>query len=182
MKKRMDVTIPRRHPMAFAACAFMAVSAAVRLWHYLAQPVTAEVFWVHLFLPTLAAAVFLAGMAVGGRLLKAGVAASVVLGVTFFILKAFSFAPWHQALCTLLYLGVLVITLCVLFGILPGKKLLYPLFSLPLAYHIVVEDTQKYFFARPPVPVWQWMPEISVLCIMAGLLCLSFALQTERLA
>lgn len=182
MKKRMDVTIPRRHPMAFAACGFMAVSAAVRLWHYLAQPVTAEVFWVHLFLPTLAAAVFLAGMALGGRYAKGGVAASVVLGVAFFILKAFDFALWHQILCTLLYLGVLVLTLLTLSGRLPTKKLLYPLFSLPLAYHIVVEDTQKYFFARPPVPVWQWMPEISVLCIMAGLLCLSFALQTERLA
>jgi hypothetical protein len=40
-----------------------------------------------------------------------------------------------------------------------------------------VEDTQYYFFASPPVPFVQWLPEMSVLCIMAALLCASIALQ-----
>jgi hypothetical protein len=76
-----------------------------------------------------------------------------------------------------LYLAVLVLFCGTLLGFLPTKKLLYPLFGLPLVYHILVEDTQYYFFADPPVPVWYWMPEISVLCIMAGLLCLSISLK-----
>jgi len=28
--------------------------------------------------------------------------------------------------------------------------------------------------------VWHWLPEISVLCIMAGLFCLTFAMKTEK--
>ena len=66
-------------------------------------------------------------------------------------------------------------------GWLPTKKLLYPLFGLPLIYHLLVEDPGKYFFADPPVSVWDWLPELSVLCIMAGLLSLSVSLKTERL-
>lgn len=176
----MEVEILRNHPLALTACGFFAASALLRLWHYLPVEMTPGVFWVHLSLPVLAAFVFLAGMAVGGKWAKAAVILATVLGVVFFIIKSATFAPWHQALCTLLYLAVLVLFSATLLGLLPTKKLLYPLFGLPLVYHILVEDTQYYFFADPPVPVWDWMPEISVLCIMAGLLCLSVSLKTQK--
>lgn len=181
MKKRMEVHILRKHPMALIACGFFALSAILRLWHYLAGPMTPMIFWVHLLLPVLAAIIFLAGMAMGGKWAKAAVILATVLGVVFFIIKATTFAPWHQALCTVLYLAVLVLFSATILGLLPTKKLLYPLFGLPLMYHILVEDTQYYFFADPPVPVWYWMPEISVLCIMAGLLCLSVSMKTTKL-
>ena len=65
-------------------------------------------------------------------------------------------------------------------GIFADKKLLYPLFGLPLAYHLLVDDTRRYFFADPPVPVREWMPELSVLCIMAALLCFAVSLETAK--
>jgi hypothetical protein len=40
-----------------------------------------------------------------------------------------------------------------------------------------VEDTQLYIFADPPVPFLEWLPEISVLMIMAALLSISVALE-----
>ena len=181
MKKRMEVEIPRTHPLALTACGFFAVSAILRLWHYLPSQMTPMIFWVHLFLPVLAAAAFLAGMLLGGKWAKPAVIFATFLGVAFFLIKASTFAPWHQALCSVLYLGVLVLFTATLLGYLPTKKLLYPLFALPLLYHTLVEDTQYYFFADPPVPVWYWMPELSVLCIMAGLLCLSISLETIKL-
>lgn len=181
MKKRMEVQIPNRHPMALTACCFMAASAVIRLWHYLPGVLTPQILWIHLALPVSAAVIFLIGMILGGKWAKAAAVVATVLGVTFFILKAFSFTPLHQALCTILYLAVLCLFISTILGWLPTKKQLYPLFGLPLIYHIVVEDTQLYFFADPPVPVWDWMPEISVLCIMAGLLCLSIALKTRKL-
>jgi len=179
IRKQMEVYIPRRHPAALAACGFMIAAAAVRLWHYLPQDMAPVTLWVHLVIPVAAAGVFLAGMCAGGRWARAGSIAATVLGVSFFIIKATTFAPLHQALCTVLYLTVLVLFTSTLLGLLPTKKLLYPLFALPLIYHILVEATQQYFFAQPPVPVWYWMPEISVLCIMAGLLCLSVSLETR---
>ncbi|MBQ4578266.1 MAG: hypothetical protein IJA84_04305 [Clostridia bacterium] len=179
-RKRRTVTLAPAHPGARVACAFMGLAAGIRLWHYLAEPLTAEIALVHLGLPLAAAICFLLGLLwAGGRFARPACTLSVVLGVTFFILKAQTFAPLHRALCTLLYLAVLVLFNLTLWGYLPTKKLLYPLFGLPLLYHIFVEDTQLYFFAQPPVPVWEWMPELSVLCIMAGLLSLSFAIKVE---
>jgi len=181
MKKRLSVHIPRKHPATVTAAALMLLSAIIRLWHYIPAKLDWINFTVHVALPVGAAAVFLLCLAIGRGWPKRGAILATVMGVTFFIIKAFSFTPIHQLLCTILYCGVLVIFCSTILGWLPTKKLLYPLFGLPLLYHILVEDTQLYFFADPPVPVWQWMPEISVLCIMAALLSLSIGLETQKL-
>lgn len=179
MKPILRVTIPRRHPGTVLSCILMAAAALLRLAYYLPSKMDTFTLLVQLLLPVMAACAFLLGMTRQGSRAKAGVLTALILGVAFFIIKAFTFSPIHQALCTLLYLTVLLLFSATLLGFLPTKKLLYPLFGLPLVYHIFVEDTGKYFFARPPVPVWDWMPEISVLCIMAGLLSLSIALKAE---
>lgn len=180
MKKRLSVRIPRRHWAAAASCLFFAVSAALRLGYYLPREMDGFTLTVQLIMPVTAAAVFLAGMAAGGKWAKPAVIGATVLGVAFFLIKATTFTPVHQALCTLLYLGVLVLFCGTLLGLLPTKKLLYPLFGLPLLYHIFIEDTKAYFFADPPVAVVHWLPEISVLCIMAGLLALSVSLEVRK--
>ena len=180
LKKYLRVTIDTGQWGANAACTCMALAAGVRLWHYLPSDMDALTFWVHLLLPVLAAVIFLLGMAAGSRRAKPASMVSVVLGVVFFIIKAQTFAPLHRTLCTILYLAVLLLFNATVAGWLPTKKLLYPLFGLPFVYHLLVEDTRLYFFADPPVPVWDWMPEISVLCIMAGLFFLTFAMKTEK--
>ena len=181
MKKRLRVTIPRQGGALYAALGFMILAAVIRLAYYLPMIMEPAAKIVHLWMPVGAAGVFLAGFVLGQKWSKPGAIGAVILGVAFFIIKARSFEPLHRALCTVLYIGVLVLFTTTVLGLLPTKKLLYPLFGLPLIYHILVEDTRYYFFADPPVPVWQWMPEISVLCIMAGLLCLSVSLETEKL-
>lgn len=180
MKRRMHVTIPDRGPAVYAALSFMVAAAALRLGYYLPMEVDAGTKLLHLWLPVAAAAVFLFGFALGAGWKKPMAIISVILGVVFFILKARNFEPLHRTLCTILYVLVLVLFTLTVLGLLPTKKLLYPLFGLPLLYHILVEDTKAYFFADPPVPVRQWMPELSVLCIMAALLCLSVSLKTEK--
>ncbi len=180
MKKKLNVTIPRSGGAFFTACGFMVAAAVIRLVYFLGKPPAETSLSVHLFLPVAAAVVFLVGAAAGQRWSKKAAILAVVLGVTFFIIKAQTFAPLHRALCTTLYLTVLVLFTATLSGLLPTKKLLYPLFGLPLLYHIFVEDTQLYLFAQPPVPYWEWLPELSVLCIMAGLLSLSIALKAEK--
>lgn len=180
IKARMRVSIDTGHWGARAACGFMLTAALVRLWYYLTGRPEGTELWLHLWLPVLAATAFLAGMAAGDRWARPASMLSVVLGVVFFILKAQTFTPVHKILCTILYLAVLVLYNATVMGFLPTKKLLYPLFGLPLLYHIFVEDTKLYLFADPPVPVWHWLPEISVLCIMAGLFCLTFAMKTEK--
>ena len=97
-----------------------------------------------------------------------------LMGVLFFILKAGTFVWWHQLLCTLLYLLVAVLYGLTALGICPIRKLLYPLFGLPLAFHIFVEDL---IINRDVYTLAEWFQEWSVLCIMAGLLCLAAAIK-----
>ena len=179
MKKYLQVTIPRRHPAVYAACGFLALAVFIRLGYYLPKTLEPMFALVHLWMPVAAGVCFLTGIGLGGKWAKPGVLAALALGVAFFILKAAAFTPIHQTLCTILYLTVLALFGTTLLGYVPTKKLLYPLFGLPLLYHIFVEDTKAYFFADPPVPVVDWLPEISVLCIMAGLLSLSIGLDAK---
>ena len=122
MIKRLSVRIPRRHWAAAVSCLFFAVSAALRLGYYLTRETDGFTLAVQLIMPVTAAAVFLAGMAAGGKWAKPAVMGATVLGVVFFLIKATAFTPVHQALCTVLYLGVLVLFCGTLLGLLPTKK------------------------------------------------------------
>lgn len=180
MKKRLEVTIHPKHILSKISCVLFFISAFLRIWYYSGQENDAFTLWVQLIMPVAAAVIFLLGMSLGGKLIKPAVTTATVIGVAFFIVKATTFEPLHQTLCTILYTAVLLLFTLTLWGYIPTKILLYPLFGLPLLYHIFIEDTKLYFFADPPVPVWHWLPEISVLCIMAGLLFLSIGLETKK--
>ena len=158
----------------------MAAAVLIRCVYFAVEGGSLGELTVHLLLPILAALTFFFVV-----LRKSGhaeyTALGVLFGVVFFIIKAFSFdSKLHTVLCVMLYLTVLTLYTATVFGLIPTKKLLYPLFGLPLMYHIFVEDMQLYVFAEPPVPYFQWLPEISVLLIMAGLLCISLGLEEKR--
>lgn len=182
MKKYIRCRISRTHPAAAAACVFMLLSAVIRISYYCPLPDDPFILTVHVIFPVTAAVLHVIGNLAGGERFRPFSLAALVLGIAFFVIKALSFAPVHRFLCILLYLTVLSLYSLTILGFLPTKKLLYPLFGLPLAYHLLVEDTRLYFFADPPVPIREWMPEISVLCIMAALLSQSFAVFTEPAA
>jgi hypothetical protein len=99
-----------------------------------------------------------------------------LMGVIFFIIKSTTFLWWHQLLCTLLYLLVEFLYGSVVFGLFPIKKLLIPLFGLPLAFHLLVEDP---IFHLGEYGASEWLQEGSVLCIMAGLLLLSISMKEK---
>ncbi len=172
-------TVRTRHPAAIAACAIMGTSAAIRLAYFALTDAPPAPLWLHLALPVAAAILFIAGHLAGERPARWCSMAAVALGVTFFLGKATTFAPLHRALCTLLYLAVLTLYTLTMTGLIPTKKLLYPLFGLPLAYHLFVEDLQIYILAHPQPPLVEWLPEVSVLCIMAALLTQAAALDTR---
>ncbi len=180
MKRKLHVSIPTQNPWSIIGAGFMAAAVIIRLLRYLPEVGSISI-WVPLVLPVSAGVVFLLGMIIGGKWAKIAAMSATFLGVLFFILKATGFTPIHQTLCTILYITVLLLFTGTLLGLFPSKKLLYPLFGLPLIYHILVEDTQLYFFAETPFSFWAFMPELSVLCIMAGLLCLSIGLETEKI-
>ncbi len=176
--KRASFYIDRKSWAARLSLLIMAASAIIRGIYYSVTPMTALVLWVHFVNVIAAAVVFGVAVIFFGEKCPQLTAVSVLMGVVFFMVKAFTFETMtHTVLCLILYTAVLVLYSLTIFGIIRTKYLLYPLFGLPLLYHIFVEDMQIYILADPQPPFFEWLPEISVLCIMAALLCVSVAMK-----
>ena len=104
----------------------------------------------------------------------------VVLGAVFFIIKAFGFeSRIHMVLCILLYIAVIALYFCTVFGIIRTKWILVLLFGLPFLYHIFVEDLAALRNTANPVTFAAGMQEMGVLCIMLGLFFLTLSMKTR---
>ncbi|MCR5137805.1 MAG: hypothetical protein K6C12_12100 [Oscillospiraceae bacterium] len=102
----------------------------------------------------------------------------VTLGAVFFIIKAFGFeSRIHMMLCILLYIAVIALYFCTVFGMIRTKWLLVLIFGLPFLYHVAIEDLPALRDAANPVSFAAGMQEMSVLCIMLGLFFLSLSMK-----
>lgn len=101
----------------------------------------------------------------------------VFLGIVFFIIRSLDFeSRLHTVLCILLYIVVLAVYFCTVFGILKTKWFLIPLFGLPFLYHIYV-DFAALSNTAESVSFAAGMQEMGILCIMLGLLFLSLSMK-----
>ena len=102
----------------------------------------------------------------------------VILGAVFFIVKSLGFESMvHTVLCILLYAAVIALYTGTVFGVIRTKWILAALFGLPFLYHIFVEDLPALRDTANPVSFSSGMQEMSVLCIMLGLFCLSLSMK-----
>lgn len=167
-----------RHPCAVISMALMVVSAILRCVYYPGAGLDFQGLLLYLILPVAAAVVFVAALLFKGSETLLPTCISVVGGVLFFYLKAFTFPHWwHTLLCCILYTAVLLLYTLTVAGIIRTKVLLYPLFGLPFLFHLFVEDPQKYWLSGKPV--FEWLPELSVLCIMLALFFLAVAMKPK---
>lgn len=168
-------TVSWKHPWALASLGFMLISFLLRLAAYGVAGLSGFGWWVYLGIPGTASIWFCLSILCWGRRTLIPSCLGVLGGVFYFFVKAFTFPHWwHTLLCCLLYLTVLILYLLTVTGRLPTKKLLYPLFGLPLLVH-VIQDIVEYGFQGAPLDTL--LPETSVLAIMASLLCLAFAME-----
>ena len=102
----------------------------------------------------------------------------VILGAVFFIIKSLGFeSTIHTVLCILLYAAVIALYSGTVFGLIQTKWILVALFGLPFLYHIFIEDLPVLGDTANPVSFSGGMQEMSVLCIMLGLFCLSISMK-----
>ena len=170
MNQKFRFTAEPRSALCLLSMALMLLSAAARLWYYLADPVAtamtlsqADIFLL-VGLPVFSAALF-------GRRTIVPLTAPVAGFVVFFLYKALSFSSvLHTVLCSILYLAVLVFFLLTALGVLRTRIFLLLLAGLPLLVHIIMDfsDYEGFFL---------FLPELSVLLLMASLLCLALRLR-----
>ena len=126
--------------------------------------ITLAAQWVLCLLPWPLLALF-------GRRTIVPLTAPVAGFVVFFLYKALSFSSvLHTVLYSILYLAVLVFFLLTALGVLRTRIFLLLLAGLPLLVHIIMDlsDYEGFFL---------FLPELSVLLLMASLLCLALRLR-----
>lgn len=115
MNQKFRFTAEPRSALCLLSMALMLLSAAARLWYYLADPVAtamtlsqADIFLL-VGLPVFSAALYPVLLALFGRRTIVPLTAPVAGFVVFFLYKALSFSSvLHTVLCSILYLAVLV--------------------------------------------------------------------------
>ena len=123
MNQKFRFTAEPRSALCLLSMALMLLSAAARLWYYLADPVAtamtlsqADIFLL-VGLPVFSAALYPVLLALFGRRTIVPLTAPVAGFVVFFLYKALSFSSvLHTVLCSILYLAVLVFFLLTALG------------------------------------------------------------------
>lgn len=174
MKQRTVYWLPSIRGMVISSALLMAASGLIRIaWAAGEEAMPASIFLFQVLLPLWANLCFVWILFLDGRERLYRSAIPVWLGCVFFAVKAFYFVSiLHTVLCLLLYALVAVLYTATVTGFIPTQAFLWPLFGLPMLYHIFVEDRQKAGWT-----LHEWLPELSVLCCMAALLCLSLAMR-----
>lgn len=177
MKKKSVYWLPKLSVMVMLSLVFMLASAVLRIVWACGWGVSGKLFWAQVVLPLLANLTFLTTVLRDGRDRLFRTAIPVWFGCAFFALKALTFPSMlHTVLCLCLYALVLVLYTTTVTGRIPTQRLLIPLFALPLLYHVFVEDLGRAW------TLGALLQELSVLCCMAALLCVSIAMKKKTVA
>ncbi len=182
--EKIRYSVSRKNFFVKLAVIFMILSALCRFlgyWGFWSNQ-TAGFVTFQIVLPILCNLLFIVLVLYAGRRFFSLTFIPVILGVMFFIIKAFGFdSILHTILCICLYLAVAFIYTATVFGVIRTKWLLAPLFGLPLIVHIYL-DRDMIAPKGKTVVLAELLPEISVLCIMAALLCICFAMKRRDFA
>ena len=177
--EKIRYSVSRKNFFVKLAVISMILSALCRFlgyWGFWSNQ-TAGFVTFQIVLPILCNLLFIVLVLYAGRRFFSLTFIPVILGVMFFIIKAFGFdSILHTILCICLYLAVAFIYTATVFGVIRTKWLLAPLFGLPLIVHIYL-DRDMIAPKGKTVVLAELLPEISVLCIMAALLCICFAMK-----
>ena len=179
-RDKLRYSVSRKNIFVKLSALLMGLSALLRrcgYWGFWADKGVAFIY-TEIALPVLCNVLFIVIVLYMGKRLFSLTAIPVLLGVVFFIIKALGFDNiLHTVLCILLYLVVAMLYTGTVFGVIRTKWLLVPLFGLPFLYHILVEDRNTLLANEKAMSLAEWLPEISVLCIMLALLLITFAMK-----
>lgn len=177
---KLRYSVSRHNIFVKLSAILMAMSAFFRLigyWGFWANK-DATFIYTQIALPMLCNVLFIIIILYMGKRLFSLTFIPVLLGVVFFIIKALGFdSILHTILCILLYILVAMLYTGTVFGVVRTKWLLVPLFGLPFVYHILVEDRNTLLANEHAMSLAEWLPEISVLCVMLALLLITFAMK-----
>ena len=102
----------------------------------------------------------------------------VMLGAAYLIIcSASSGKPLHSILMIALCIVVTMCYIMTVFGLIRSKWMLLPIFILPLAYRIFIEDKELFFSGKGSFELNDLLPELGVLCMLCAMIFIVFAMK-----
>lgn len=185
--KKNDYIVPKPNAAVHMSAAAMIIAAALRIIYYTGVAPAAWEIWLQAVLPIGAALIFVVMLYTTAADKLYLTAIPVLMGCMFFASKTGTFTPAHRVFCLFLYTAVAALYYVTVYcGV--DKRIFGTLIAAAMAYHIVVEDIMYRKFTElytTPLkaghtPWWHLMAEITVLFIMAALLCLTVAMKKRE--
>ena len=106
----------------------------------------------------------------------------VLAGAAFFVIRALGFENMLQAvLCIAVCVMAVVLYMLTVIGVIRTKWILVPLFAAALGYRVFVEDLIALRDTENPVLFADGMLELSLICILLGLMFTALALKKRKL-
>lgn len=100
----------------------------------------------------------------------------VMLGTAYLIIcESNAGKPLHSILIITLCIIVTMAYVMTVFGLIRSKWLLIPIFALPMAYRILVEDKELLFGSS--AKLGDILPELGVLCMLCAMIFIVFAMK-----
>jgi len=134
--------------------------------------------YTHVFLPVLGCFLYMLFVIVFAKKGLWMTSLPVMFVAVFLILETAPISVWWvKAVSILLYVVVATIYTMTVFGKIPTKWLLIISVGIPLIYHLAVQDRSSLIEASQPDELIAWMPEISAMCFIIGLLFIALSMQ-----
>ena len=104
----------------------------------------------------------------------------VLMGVVFFVIYATTLSVISMIVCIIVSVVVAVVYTTTVMGGFDTKWFLPPLFGVPFLYRLIVKDAATIMVKENAMSLGEFIPELSILCMLLSLLLVSFAMKKKK--
>lgn len=104
----------------------------------------------------------------------------VLMGVAFFVVKATDMKVFPMLVCVIVSVLAGVIYFATVLGIVKTKWLLAAAVGVPLLYQLIFRDGATLLAKENAMTMDEFIPELSILCILISLLLVVFAMKKKK--
>ena len=137
--------------------------------------------WLQIILPVSCCLLFAGIVLFFGEKLFSLTAIPVFFGAVFFIAVACDSDGWFRILLGIAFsIIVAAVYVAAVFGVIRTKWLLLPDLGLPFLFRVFVNDRNTILANENAMSLNDWLPELSVLCILLALFFIVFAMKKKE--
>lgn len=136
--------------------------------------------YMQILLPIVACILFAVMLMLWGEKHLALTIIPVLAGAAFFVVKATTMSLLPMVLCIVVSVIVTLVYMLTMLGAIETKWMLVPCIALPLLYQLIIRDGATLLAKENAMTMEEFIPELSVLCLLTALLLVALAMKKVK--